>query len=450
MGMPEEHTQSQAESAESTEGLRVRQVALSLLNAVLDRKQTLDQALEREKDFSTLPARDRAFCRMLVSTALRRLGQVDDLITKAEERPGTRNTTLQNILRIGVTQIMFMDVPDHAAVDTTVNLAVRHGMERQKGFVNGLLRTMTRVGREWKDRQDEGRLNTPEWLLKIWIEEYGLRTAAEIARANLSEAPLDITVKDKSEQNFWANTLKATELGAGTLRRVSGGAVHELPGFDEGRWWVQDASAALPASLLGDVTGRTVIDLCAAPGGKTMQLAARGAHVIAVDRSAQRLKRLEENLSRMNLMDKVSVVVADATAWQPQTPPDLILLDAPCSATGTLRRNPDAAHLKSPVDIERLTDVQARILNHAFDILAPGGTLVYCTCSLQKSEGEDQITALLSSRPDAYKAAITPEEIGKMEEPITEDGDIRLLPFHQAALGGMDGFFISRLRKATA
>ena len=433
----------------SFEGLRARQVALELLHAVLQRRQTLDQALDRVESFKSLPLRDRSFCRMLVSTTLRRLGQIDDLITKAEDRPSSRNMGLQNILRIGTVQIMFMDVPDHAAVDTTVNLAIRAGMDRQKGFVNGVLRNLARVGQEWKTRQDEGRLNTPEWLLKIWIAEYGLKTAANIAKANLAEAPLDITIKNENDRAYWNNAFKATEVGAGTLRKVAGGNVTTLEGFEEGRWWVQDASAALPATLLGDIKDKTVIDLCAAPGGKTMQLAARGANVIAVDRSAQRLRRLHENLNRVGLIDKVDVVVSDATQWRPRDyAPDLILLDAPCSATGTLRRNPDVAHLKTQQDLERLINVQHRILDNAFDMLAPGGTLVYCTCSLQKSEGEHQIERLISERPASYKAAIETEEIGLITDAITENGDVRLLPFHQAALGGMDGFFISRLRKA--
>jgi 16S rRNA (cytosine967-C5)-methyltransferase len=422
--------------------------AVNLLEAVLNGKQALDSALERDPVFGSLEQRDRAFCRMLVSTTLRRLGQIDDLISKAEERPGTKHQTLQNILRLGVAQIMFMNVPDHAAVDTSVRLAEGAGLERQKGFVNGLLRTITRVGKEWVSRQDEGRLNTPEWLLKTWIDDHGLRAAAQIAKANLSEAPLDITLKDPATKNYWAGQLKASELATGSLRRISGGAVHELPGFAEGAWWVQDAAAAIPARLFGDVQGKTVVDLCAAPGGKTIQLAAMGANVIALDRSAQRLKRLEQNIKRLNFEDKVKAVVEDASVWKPMEAPQFILLDAPCTATGTIRRNPDVPYLKSQADEGRMVSLQASILQNAFRILAPGGILIYCTCSLQKSEGEDQVQALLESEPSAIKLAIKPEEIGGIDEPVTEEGDLRILPFHQAASGGMDGFFISRITKA--
>lgn len=431
----------------SGEMLAARQVALGLLNVVLGQKQALDHMLERDDGFKALPTRDKAFCRMVVSTTLRRLGQIDDIITKAEKKPASKNITLQNILRMGVAQILFMDVPDHAAVDTSVRLADAAEMDRQKGFVNGLLRTVTRVGREWLSRQDEARLNTPEWLLKTWIEDYELRGAANIAKANIAEAPLDITIKDEKDRNYWQSTFKATQIGAGTLRIPSGGAIHTREGFDDGMWWVQDAAAAIPAALFGDVKGKTVVDLCAAPGGKTMQLAARGANVIALDRSAGRMKKLKQNLERVRLADKVEIIISDAAAWRPKEAPQFILLDAPCSATGTIRRHPDVSHLKQPEDMERLIHVQANILENAYNMLAPGGVLVYCTCSLQMAEGEYQILRLFEHHQDAYKMPIRPEEVGGLEEPITENGDMRILPFHQAALGGMDGFFISRITK---
>ncbi len=439
---------SSGERADTMQMLGARQVALGLLQSVLAQKNPLDQALARDDAFKALPTRDRAFCRMIVSTTLRRLGQIDDMIAKAETRGGvTKNLMLQNILRMGVAQIIFMDVPDHAAVDTSVRLADAAQMDRQKDFVNGLLRTITREGKEWLSKQDETRLNTPEWLLKIWIAEYGLREAANIARANLVEAPLDITIRDESERNHWGSVFKASQIGAGTLRCPSGGNVTNFEGFDEGRWWVQDASAAIPAALLGNVAGKTVVDLCAAPGGKTMQLAARGANVIALDRSAKRLQKLRENLARVRLEDRVQVEVADAAQWRPREVPQYILLDAPCSATGTVRRHPDVLHLKDPQDIERLASVQERILDNAFDMLAVGGVLVYCTCSLQKSEGEEQIARFLARHENAMKLAISADEIGDMEEPLTEAGDLRILPYHRAAHGGMDGFFISRITK---
>ncbi|MBL4805332.1 MAG: hypothetical protein JKY71_10735, partial [Alphaproteobacteria bacterium] len=234
------------EDEQATDGMAARKASLALLEDVLQRKQALDHALANQNAFKALPQRDRALVRMLVTTCLRRMGQVDDLIERAMNRDTPRNMTLQNILRIGVTQILFMEVADHAAVDTSVRLAEEQRMEKQKAFVNGVLRTITREGVGWKHKQDETRLNTPEWLLKMWIEDYGLGTAAEIAKANLSEAPLDITVRDPESRNFWSSNFKATQMTTGTLRKTSGGAVHELQGYDEGHWWVQDAAAALP------------------------------------------------------------------------------------------------------------------------------------------------------------------------------------------------------------
>ncbi len=437
---------------ESVEMLSGRAAALELLCKVLNQKQALDVTLEKNEAFQALSSRDKAFCRMIVSTTLRRLGQIDDLIQKCEERPGSSssNMMLQNILRLGVAQIMFMHVADHAAVDTAVRLADGAGMDRHKGFVNGILRNVTRNGGQLLGRQDPARLNTPEWLLKTWIADYGLKTAAEIAQANLGEAPLDITIKDQSSMNFWGNALQASSFPTGSLRKPSGGNVTALEGFDDGMWWVQDASAAIPAQLFGDIEGKTVVDLCAAPGGKTAQLAAMGAKVIAVDRSAQRMKRLNENLERLRLQDNVECYIADGAEWRPKNPVPFVLCDAPCSATGTLRRHPDVAHLKSQKDIDSLIEVQRRILRNAFEMLEPGGVLVYCTCSLQKAEGEDQITRFIQETPNAIRLAIQPEDIGDMSEPITEHGDLRILPFMQAASGGMDGFYVARIKKAAS
>ncbi len=451
-GVSEHPQQTDIEDPEfAGDGLAARRVSLSILSNVLDKKQALDHVLDVDEGFRSLVQRDRAFCRMLVSTVIRRLGQIDALIENAEDRPGTKTPILHHILRLGTAQIMFMAVPDHAAVDTCVRLAGESNLERQKAFVNAILRTVVRSGPAWLSRQDEARLNTPEWLLKLWIEDYGLGVAAEIAQANLSEAPLDITIKDPKSKSYWASQFKATEMLTGTLRKTSGGRVQDMEGFDAGHWWVQDASAAMPAKLFGSIEGQTVIDLCAAPGGKSIQMAAMGAHVVAIDRSVNRLKRLEENAERLGLTDKIEVIAADASAWKPsgmagsQVP--YILLDAPCSATGTLRRHPDVAHLKSELDIAQLCDLQGRLLANAFAMLSVGGILVYCTCSLQKAEGEAQIEAFLASEPQAARLPIQAEELGGYDESLTEEGDLRILPFHQAALGGMDGFYIARLTR---
>ncbi len=428
--------------------LAARKIALDMLYNVLDRKNALDVTLDSSEEFAALPQRQRAFTRMLLTTTLRRLGQIDDLINSAQSRPeALRTPVVRNILRLGVTQIFFMAVPDHASVDTSVRLAEQSGMVKQKGFVNAILRKLIRGGKSRIDNQDAGRLNTPEWLLKIWIEDYGLTTAAKIAEANMREAPLDITVKDVNDRAYWGSELQAYGLSTGTLRRVSGGNIREMEGFDSGKWWVQDAAAALPALLFGDVSNQDVIDMCAAPGGKTLQLASMGANVTAIDRSAVRLKRLEENLERMDLKERVNIEISDASVWKPSSPPQRILLDAPCSATGTIRRHPDTGYLKSPKDIERLASIQEKLLSHAGTMLGVGGLLIYCTCSLQKDEGERQIEHFLGSNPDFERIAITPQEVGNYNELINENGDIRAMPYNLSEQGGLDGFFISRLTR---
>lgn len=429
------------------EMLQARMVALGLLDQVLTRKIPLDQTLDSSAELAALSGRDRAFVRMVVATTLRRLGQIDDLISRASERATLpQPPALHHLLRMGVAQLVFMNVPDHAAVNTAVQLAENYGMGRQKGFVNAILRRIIRDGRDWFDAQDETRINIPKWLLQSWVEDYGLTGTAEIGEANLAEAPLDISVKDKTQLEHWAEALDAMILPTGSLRRNAGGNVQDLPGFSDGMWWVQDASAAIPARLFGDLNGKTVIDLCAAPGGKTAQLAAMGAQVIALDRSAKRLQRLDENMRRLRLDGHVQATAADASVWAPRDKVDAVLLDAPCTATGTIRRHPDVMVLKGPQDQKNLADLQRRMLDNAVNIIAPGGTLVYCTCSLQKEEGEQQIDAFLKRHPGIFtRNPITAAEIGGLDDSITAQGDVRIVPNHMAALGGMDGFFVARL-----
>lgn len=425
--------------------LAPRIVALDCLEAVLGRRQPFDQAFETLPGLDNLEPRDRAFVRMLTATALRHCGTIDALILGFSAQGRLPALPVLNVLRLGLTQLLHMDVPDYAAVDTSVRLAAARGQGRQGGFINALLR---RAIREKDAAPVDPLLDLPDWLRQTWVEDYGATATAAIATASLREAPLDLSLRDPQSAPEWVERLSAVSLPGGGLRLEAGGRIESLPGFDDGAWWVQDAAAALPARLFGDVANRTVIDLCAAPGGKTAQLAAMGATVIALDRSTKRLERLRDNIARLNLSDRVTPLTADAEVWTPDMPADFILLDAPCTATGTIRRNPDVLHLKSPDDMRKLCALQARLLDRAAGMLAPGGTLIYCTCSLQKDEGERQVDAFLTRAPGFVRLPIRKDEIGDLADAVTPEGDVRLLPSMLPELGGIDGFFIARLRRA--
>lgn len=419
-----------------------RGLAFDWLDQVLVRKRTLDDVIESDHRDAALTKRDRAFARLLTMTVLRRLGQIDDLIGRCLEKPlPTRARGAEMALRLGVAQAVFLDTPPHAAVDTSVRLAVARRGRAYKKLVNAVMRRITRDGAAWRDGQDAARLNTPAWLWDSWINAHGEATTRAIAEAHMAAPPLDLTVPGDPEDV--AKELEASVLPTGSLRRAGGGRIAELPGFAEGKWWVQDAAAALPARLLGAGPGDQVIDLCAAPGGKTAQLAALGAAVTSIDRSPARLARLRENLARLNL--SATIVETDVARWQPPEPAKFVLLDAPCTATGTLRRHPDIAYLKNRDDIAAAAAAQQRLLTAAADLVAPGGTLVYAVCSLQPEEGRAQIDALLESGAPFERRPIEASEVGGLTALIGDRGDLFTLPFHMADLGGMDGFFAARL-----
>jgi 16S rRNA (cytosine967-C5)-methyltransferase len=292
---------------------------------------------------------------------------------------------------------------------------------------------------------DGPRLNTPDWLWEQLVAAYGDEAAREIAASHLIEAPLDISVKDKPEH--WAERLKGELLPTGTIRLKSGDSnLQELPGFSEGEWWVQDAASALPAKLLGDIAGKSVLDLCAAPGGKTAQLASAGAVVTAVDDSVTRMNRLRENLARLKL--QVTTLLADVLSLPTDTLYDSVLLDAPCSATGTIRRHPDLVYLKSPQQLAGLVGLQQKMLAHASRLLMPGGKLVYCTCSLSALEGERQVFNFLRAHEDFGLSVIVPEDLAQQTQFITPAGLLRCLPSMTIGKGsGLDGFFAARLER---
>lgn len=421
-----------------------RALAAEILGTVLDGR-LLDEVLDDSR-LAALDERDRGFVRMLVSTTLRRLGQIDALIESCLAQPlGSRAALTMQVLRLGVCQLIFLDVPPHAAISTSVDLIKGTPQAGFVKLVNAVLRRLDREGRAAAADQDAAQLNTPEWLWRSWCASYGEATARAIALAHLSEAPVDITTATDPGQ--WAERLNARLLPGGTLRREPGGTVTTLPGFNEGQWWVQDFAASLPARLLGDVRGKTVADLCAAPGGKALQLAAAGARLTALDRSAKRLVRLADNLKRLGFT--ADVVEADAGEWTPPAPFDAVLLDAPCSATGTLRRHPDVAYHKSPAEVVKLAGVQTRLLKAAIHMLKPGGVLVYCVCSLEAGEGPERIADLLASGAPVRRRPVSPAELDGLEQLITPDGDVRTLPCHFPQDGGMDAFFAARLEKTS-
>ena len=419
-----------------------RSAALDLIGAVLRQKHPLDEAIEDHPGLAELPPRDRAFARLLVATVLRRLGQIDAMIAHCLEKPlPARAAATQDLLRMGLAQLLFLRTPPHAAVATTVDLAEARGFLSYKGLVNAVLRRLSQEGGGLVAAQDEGRINVPNWLWRNWSEAYGEATTRAIALAHLHEAPLDISVRENPE--LWRERLDASLLPTGSLRRQGGGAIASLPGYHEAAWWVQDAAAAMPAKLLGKIAGETVLDLCAAPGGKTAQIAAAGAHVLALDRSPRRVERLNANLARLKL--QADTRVADAIQWRPENPVRFILLDAPCTATGAIRRHPDVPHLKSPDDVIRLAGVQERLLTAAIEMLAPGGILVYCTCSLEPQEGRQQVERLLARNAPVRRSPVDPDEIGGLRECISAEGDLRTLPCHLGDRDGVDGFFAARL-----
>jgi 16S rRNA (cytosine967-C5)-methyltransferase len=434
-------------------GLAARRIAADILDGVLHKRRTLDDQLEgaaAHPGLKTLVDRDRALMRRLVATILRRLGTLGHVLSRLLDRGiPTDAPRAQSALLIGAAQILWMDVPDHAAVDLAVRLVQSdRRAAKYAGLVNAVLRRCAREGAGLLDEVRSEILDLPPWLIARWTAHYGEATAREMALAIGNEPSLDITVKSDAAQ--WATRLHGERLPTGTVRTLLQGSVTVLPGFAEGQWWVQDAAAALPARLFGAIEGKTIADLCAAPGGKTAQLAQAGARVIAVDRSPARMSRLRDNLARLSLTAETAV--ADAMEWQGETVGlDGVLVDAPCTATGTIRRHPDVAWLRQETDIATLAALQKRLVQRAASLLKPGGMLIYCTCSLEPEEGETVIAALLAAESGLRRVPIEAGEVSDLSELITGDGDLRTLPCHlprdDPRLGGLDGFYAARLVK---
>jgi 16S rRNA (cytosine967-C5)-methyltransferase len=437
-------------------GLAARRIAADILDGVLHKRRTLDEQLDggaAHPGLKSLSDRDRALMRRLVATILRRLGTLGHVLSRLLDRGvPTDAPRAQSALLIGAAQILWMDVPDHAAVDLSVRLVQSdRRAAKYAGLVNAVLRRCAREGQPLIEEVKSQPLDVPAWLMARWIANYGEAVARDIAIAIGRDPSLDITVK--SDPEHWATRLHGEVLPTGSVRTLLQGSVTMLPGFSEGTWWVQDAAAALPARLLGDVAGKTIVDLCAAPGGKTAQLAHAGARVVAIDRSPGRVARLRDNLARLKL--DAELVVSEGADWLDQKGDrgfDHILLDAPCTSTGTIRRHPDIGWLRQEADIAPLVAMQKRLLQRAAVALRPGGILVYCSCSLEPEEGEQAIAALLASETGLRRVPIEEREVAGLGEIITAEGDLRTLPCHlphrDPRLGGLDGFYAARLVKS--
>jgi len=414
-----------------------RNAALDLLTAALARRAGLETGLEAP-GFGRLSPQDRAFARALAMVTLRRLGQIDRALAARLTREPPESVRM--ILRLGAAQLFYLDTPHYAAVGATVDLAAAQPATAPfKGLVNAVLRRLGREGPPANDPEDLA----PPWLFARWRAAYGEDAARAVAAVIAEEPATDLTPRDPADAPALAEALEAQLLAGGSLRRPGGGRIEEWPGFAEGRWWVQDAAAAVPARLLAVRPGDTALDLCAAPGGKALQLAAAGAKVTALDRSAARLRRLTAGLERTGLA--AEVVAVEAEAWADPRTFDAVLLDAPCSSTGTFRRNPDVLWSIRPGDIAKLADVQARLLDAAAPRVSPGGRLVYCVCSLEPEEGEAQARDVLRRHPEFQPAPIEAGEGGAPTASVTPEGWLRILPSHLD--GGLDGFFVARFRK---
>ena len=420
-----------------SEGLKARKAAQQILSDVLRKHRPLDAALDA---VSGLEPRDAGFARAIASETLRRFGQLENLIRAFVDRlppPHRAGPTLE-ILLAGACELLFLGVAPHAAVDGANRLAQADDKAVHfKPLINAVLRRVAREGCDVLGRQDASRLNTPDWLWTRWCAAYGEDTARAIAAAHLKQAPLDIVVRDGAPAG-------AVHLFRDSWRLAESQLIETMPGFAEGAFWVQDAAATLPAHLLGDMTGRRVIDLCAAPGGKTAQLAARGADVIAVERDEMRLSRLKNNLDRLRL--NATLVNEDMRDLRVDPAP-FVLLDAPCTATGTIRRHPDLPWIKGASDVTLCAGAASELLDSAAELVAPGGLLVFAVCSLEPEEGSDQMEAFLRRDNRFARVPLAAEDVCGHAEFIDAHGDLRTLPCHLAEQGGVDGFYAARLKR---
>lgn len=416
--------------------------------------ETLQNILENHRFFSEIKNegsfsghKDLAFLNMVILTALRRLVFLQKVISVfAAKKLPDKHAFARYALILASAELLFLDTPDYAVLNSYVNLIKKQNDKYVAGFANAVLRKIA-AAKEELLKADNG-IFFPESFRKLLEKDYGKNQTALIEAASLNEPPLDLTIKANPAE--WAEKLKGTLLPNGSVRLENNGKIEKLPGYKEGEWWVQDFSASLAAKTISTPAGKKILDLCAAPGGKTAQLLSAGAEVTSLDISEDRLKTLTENIRRLKL-PMPQIICADALDYLEKISDnyDAVLLDAPCSATGTLRRHPELVHIKKASDIEKMAKLQKQILKKAAKAIKIGGELIYCTCSVAKEEGERQITAFLQNNPEFRLIPLSAQDFADtMPNSIfTPEGFIRTLPYHLSSLGGADSFFIAKLQR---
>lgn len=433
----------------ASQGVATRVAASQLVNQVLTDKVTIDEALGKVATKHRLNDDDKRLVHAISGTVFRKLPYIDAVLRQVMNRNRDPSPAhLHHLLRVGAAQLLFMAVAPHAAVDTCVSAVGSLRLNPQKGLVNAVLRSVQRQKDQLLKDEPNALRMLPEWLQSRWIAQYGELESIQAATAMAQEAPLDLIIKDADASHEMIQMQQAEPLLSDSVRvahRV--GHIQSWPGYTAGAWWVQDLASSLPINMLGEVTDKSVLDMCAAPGGKTQQLAHRGARVTAIDIAPFRMTRLTENLRRLNLSQRVQTHVADARRWRPKDPLDVIVLDAPCSATGTLRRHPELPWIHDEKSFEKLTATQGDLMRHAANLLKHDGIMLYCTCSMEAEEGENQVDSFLNQFKDFKEM----REIPAVVQPYIKRGindigwrtNLNIL----ADKGGMDGFFIALLKK---
>lgn len=419
-----------------------RVVAVQILKSCIEDGKELALVMNNNPRYAKLQNNDKNFAMLLVNECFRHIGQLDVVINKFLSKPDRIPTDVRYVLRVAAAEHFFTDSPVYAVVNNAVNAVISFKKQKLKGLTNAVVRKITNLDKEEVNKIDV-KHNFPKWLVESWTKQYGKDKARIIMENSLKRYPLYVNVKSDAEK--WEKELGAKCVFPNLLKCPEGMSVPKASGFDDGEWWVQGFESSLPARLLGDIKGKKVLDCCAAPGGKTAQLAVAGANVIAVERNYRRIKKLQENLIRLNL--NVQVKEADAIKYNEEADFDAILIDAPCSATGTIRKNPDALYSKNHQQVQELVKTQRAILENISKLVKVGGHIVYATCSLQKQEGENQVNDFLKSHADFEPSPIKSDELSGLDSLINKDGMVRIIPSDINEEISSDGFFIARMKR---